>query len=132
MVKIENKIHDHEHTAMYSSDDNDAKYSRGGEFLENMMSDNILEFSRRWMSLGDIYDVIGDINEFYSFNDYTGKGLNTTIYDAIYPVSKDAMIPAIENINYNSNMSNAITFINTLDEDTKTKLQEEIRKDALL
>ena len=75
---------------------------------------------------------VNDINEFYSFNEYTGKGLNTPIYDAIYPVKKGSMIPAIEEINYNSKMSNAITFINSLDEETKKRLQEEIRKDALL
>ena len=33
-----------EHPDMFASDDSDAKYSRGGEFLENLMSGNPLEF----------------------------------------------------------------------------------------
>lgn len=45
----------------------DHQYSRGGEFIENMVTDNIIEFCKRWFNLGGIEDVLNDIGE---YNDY--------------------------------------------------------------
>ena len=41
------------------------KYSRGGEFIENMVTDNIIEFCKRWFHLAGFNEILEDINEFY-------------------------------------------------------------------
>ena len=64
-LEINEQISYMEHPDMYTSDEDDVKYCRAGEFLENMMSDNILEFSKRWLHLGDVKDVISDMVEFF-------------------------------------------------------------------
>lgn len=119
-----------EHPDMYSSDDNDAKYSRGGEFLENLMSGNPLEFGRRWLGLGDVYDVIKDMKEFYKFNQTIGKPIDFTLKDAIY-FAKDKMIKAIE---YNDKYMapSMIIFDYALDQKSKEELLDGIKKGALL
>ena len=119
-----------EHPDMYSSDDNPAKYSRGGEFLENLMSGNPLEFGRRWLGLGDVYQVLDDIREFYKFNKYSGKPIDFTMKDAIY-YTKSKNIKAVQF--YDKYMTPAfITFENTLDSESKEKLIEKIKEGALL
>lgn len=119
-----------EHPDMYSSDDNPAKYSRGGEFLENLMSGNPLEFGRRWLGLGDVYQVLDDIREFYKFNKYNGKPIDFTVKDAIY-YTKSKSIKAVQF--YDKYMTPAfITFENTLDSESKEKLIEKIKEGALL
>ena len=119
-----------EHPDMYSSDDNDAKYSRGGEFLENLMSGNPLEFGRRWLGLGDVYEVIEDMKEFYKFNQYNGKPVDFTFKDAIY-FTKDKKIKAIE---YGDKyMAPAIIMFDySLDQKSKEELLAGIKKGALL
>lgn len=100
-----------EHPDMYSSDDSVAKYSRGGEFLENYMCDCPMEFGKRWMGLGDINDVIKDLEEFYRFNGYCGKPLDTDPNAAVWfaPKSKDVGTPAIE-FNVYSTPTPVLTF----------------------
>ena len=115
---------------MYSSGDDDAKYSRGGEFLENLMSANPLEFGRRWLGLGDIYQVLDDLREFYKFNKYNGKPIDFTIRDAIY-YTKTKGIQAVEF--HDKYMAPAfITFENTLDNQCKEDLISKIKEGALL
>ena len=119
-----------EHPDMYSSGDDDAKYSRGGEFLENLMSANPLEFGRRWLGLGDIYQVLDDLREFYKFNKYNGKPIDFTIRDAIY-YTKTKSIQAVEF--HDKYMAPAfITFENTLDNQCKEDLISKIKEGALL
>ena len=65
-----------EHPDMYSSGDEVAKYSRGGEFLENMISGNVMEFCRRWMQLGDINQCMDDIREYFKYNPSYGRGID--------------------------------------------------------
>lgn len=48
------------------------KYSRGGEFIENMVTDNFIEFCARWFHLADFEEILHDIDEFYLR--YTGIG----------------------------------------------------------
>lgn len=67
-LEINEVISYNEHPDMYTSDEDDVKYSRAGEFLENMMSGNILEFSKRWLHLGDVKEVLVDMLEYFEFN----------------------------------------------------------------
>lgn len=119
-----------EHPDMFSSGDDDAKYSRGGEFLENLMSGNPLEFGRRWLGLGDIYQVLDDLREFYKFNKYNGKRIDSTIRDAIY-FTKTKGIQAVEFCDKYGTPA-AIAFENTLDTQYKEDLISKIKEGALL
>lgn len=118
-----------EHQDMFTNDDEEAKYSRGGEFLENLMSSNILEFCWRWMNLGDIFDVISDIEEFYSFNSYNGPSINDSINTGIYNI-KDKYIQGIISNNYR--ITSGIIFDNDLDKSNNDSLIKEIKKGAIL
>lgn len=40
------------------------KYSRSGEFAENLVSDNIIEFCKRWLGLGGIKEILNDMIEY--------------------------------------------------------------------
>ena len=46
------------------------KYSRGGEFIENMMTDNCIEFAKRWLHLAGINEFIEDMKEYESNIDH--------------------------------------------------------------
>ena len=118
-----------EHQDMFTNDDEEAKYSRGGEFLENFMSSNILEFCWRWMNLGDIFDVISDIKEFYSYNSYNGPSIDDPINITTYQV-KSKYTDAIISNNYG--YYPAIISDQDLDNSTNVNLIEEIKKGAIL
>lgn len=127
---IPEQIHDQEHSTMYTSDEDSANYSRGGEFLDNMMSGNILEFCRRWLGLGDIYDVISDIGEYFNFNKYYGKPMNWNPRSVMYEVRDDSMIDVFIPNNY----SEQPVFIsdNVLDSGYKENLLEEVKKNGII
>lgn len=59
-IDIDEKVYENEN--VYCLD----KYSRGGEFIENMVSDNIIEFCRRWLGLAGIMEFIEDMKEYES------------------------------------------------------------------
>lgn len=119
-----------EHPDMYSSDDETAKYSRGGEFLENMMSGNPLEFGRRWLGLGDVYQVLEDLKEFFEHNRYYGKPVDYDFRDTVYFVrSKDIDVITIDDRYQNGNI---LEFNNKLSKEESDRLVEEIGKGALL
>lgn len=59
-----------EHPDMFSSSEEEANYSRSGEFLENMMSDNHIEFCKRWLHLGDFKDIMNDARELFETQEY--------------------------------------------------------------
>lgn len=58
-IDIPNKVYENENAYM------NEKYSRGGEFIENMVTDNIIEFCKRWFHLAGINELLEDIEEFY-------------------------------------------------------------------
>lgn len=61
-IEIDHKVYENEN--VYNVDPE--KYSRGGEFLDNFVTDNIIEFSKRWLHLAGFKEILYDINEFYS------------------------------------------------------------------
>ena len=137
MIKIPRKVHAFEHPDMYSSEEfidgkeqeAPAKYSRGGEFLENYMSGNPLEFGRRWFHLGDIYDVIYDIGEFFDYNMYTDKGIDWNRYEAMYEKS-DKLIPAFNELPYGG--IPAMVPLDGIPNDVKEGLIKKIKEDNLI
>jgi hypothetical protein len=63
-IIIPEKVYEFENP--YGIDEN--LYSRGGEFAENLITGNIIEFCRRWMAFAGIMEFIQDINEFYNMD----------------------------------------------------------------
>ena len=53
-------------------------YSRSGEFIENKVTDNIIEFAHRWFHLGSVQDLIKAVDERVASNDMN--------YNIKYPV----------------------------------------------
>lgn len=65
------------------------KYSRGGEFIENLVTDSIIDFCHRWFHLANVEEAISDIDEY--FEQYSiGKYSNlSSVFSPILPaVSK--------------------------------------------
>lgn len=57
-VIIDQKVH------KYENPYHDDKYDRGGQFMEDLITENSLEFGKRWLSLGGVHDLIEDIKEY--------------------------------------------------------------------
>lgn len=52
---------------MYCKSEEDReKYSRSGEFIENMVTDNEIEFCKRWFHLAGFNELLEDANEFFA------------------------------------------------------------------
>lgn len=130
-IEIKDKIHDQEHRYMYESDDiSDSRYNRAGEFLENYMSGNVLEFCKRWMHLGDVYDVISDIEEYHNQYQYYGKPLDWNDKELIY-FNNGSMQNGIQFKQY-SGPDQGIIFTDKLDPEEMKRLREEVKKGAIL
>ena len=41
------------------------KYSRAGEFIENLVTDNEIEFCKRWFHLAGFNELLEDANEYF-------------------------------------------------------------------
>ena len=63
---IDHKVYDNENH--YNVEEE--KYSRGGEFLENFNTDNIMEFAKRWLHLANYEELLDDIDEYYNQYNY--------------------------------------------------------------
>lgn len=94
------------------------KYSRGGEFIENMVTDNVIEFCHRWFNLAGISEMIEDINEYsniyYKYGGryelpkmIDGKAIQSPIYD----LPKSGIEPAVI---VQNGVPNAIVFFGDL------------------
>jgi DNA polymerase elongation subunit (family B) len=61
-ILIPDKIHDLENPY------HDSKYDRGGQFIEDLVTGNTLEFGKRWLHLASIREMMDDINEYFTQN----------------------------------------------------------------
>jgi len=137
--ELDEKISYNEHEDMYQSenpDDEDAqfaKYSRGGEFFENMISNNYIEFCKRWLHLGDFKEVVSDIRELFDgVNHQYDVPIDLKPNDVIY-FSREEMFNVIEEIDYSyaEGVHNAIFFYDSLPEPAENIISD-IRKDAFV
>lgn len=62
-IKYE-RVYEHENAFKYE------KQSRGGEFIENMVSDNNIEFCHRWLHLAGFKEILEDMSEYYIQNSF--------------------------------------------------------------
>ena len=60
-IVIDEKVYENEN--MYNVEKE--KYSRGGEFIENMVTDNEIEFCKRWFHLAGFNELLEDANEYF-------------------------------------------------------------------
>jgi hypothetical protein len=122
-----------EHRDMFETEEDEGiKYVRGGEFIDNLITGNILEFCRRWLGLGDIYDVLDDITEYYNYNAYYGMRLNG-YNDGVY-FTKESKLEGLtffDNMEYNSSRQ-GLYFYNGMERYNKQEMIETIRLGALL
>ena len=65
------------------------KYSRSGEFIENMVVDNHIEFCHRWFKLANFEEMIDDIDEFF---DDVGIGRFSNLVNSGYGLYDDGGI----------------------------------------
>lgn len=72
------------------------RYERGGEFIENLITDNDIEFFSRWFHLAGYLEIIADIDEFFG-TEY-GK------YSELYHDVKSPILPT------KSTTTQAVTF----------------------
>lgn len=60
-IEIPNKVYANENAFNIEKE----KYSRGGEFIENLVTDNMIEYCHRWFHLANIEEFLSDMDEFY-------------------------------------------------------------------
>ena len=90
-IEINTKVYNNENTYNIPEE----KYSRGGEFIENMVTDNVIEYCHRWFHLSNIEQMLDDIDEFYGnrcgskFSNLitAGYGNGSPIISAVIPTS---------------------------------------------
>ena len=56
-IEIPHKIYKNENSY------NIEGYSRSGEFIENKVTDNVIEFCHRWFHLGSIMDLVNEVED---------------------------------------------------------------------
>lgn len=132
-IVIEDKVYKNENYYHIEEE----KYSRGGEFIENMVTDNMLEFCSRWFHLGNISEVLFDMDEYYSQK--TGLGLYSNLvaagfadvnssnfsYSPILPTSGKAECP----VEFNApKVSSPVEFFNPRDQKQNYEILYKERK----
>jgi DNA polymerase elongation subunit (family B) len=64
-IEIPDKVYENEN--QYCKSEEDAqKYSRSGEFIENMVTDNEIEFCKRWFHLAGFNELLKDADEYFA------------------------------------------------------------------
>lgn len=79
---IEEQIHDKENKF------GETKYNRGGAYIEDIQSQNYLEFGSRWLHLATYSELIEDINEFFTTEMAPNNSLVFTDEGLIDPIIK--------------------------------------------
>ena len=66
-IIIDEKVYNNENVY------DDPRYQRGGEFIENFVTDNIIEFCKRWLHFAGVKEILEDMKEFFNSR-YFGSG----------------------------------------------------------
>lgn len=88
-IVIDEKVYEYENR--YCDD----KYTRGGEFIENLVCDNILEFSSRWLQLASFSEMLNDIKEYYTIKFNTMYGYKYLYNDCVYENGRYIISPFV-------------------------------------
>ena len=106
-IEIDEKVYPGENAYKYEL------YSRGGEFIENMVTDNHIEFCHRWFGLASVEEFINDMDEYYM-----NRGLGK--YSEIDMKTNMALVPTngkvqVAMVRTNSKVNPAVIFVNGRD-----------------
>ena len=71
-ILINDKVHKYENP--YHNED----YDRGGQFIEDLVTGNSLEFGKRWFNFAGFREMLEDIDEYYQMNIPI---INNRVYD---------------------------------------------------
>lgn len=89
-IIVPEKVYDHEN--VYGTDPE--RYSRGGEFIENMVTDNHIEFCHRWFKLANVEEMLEDIDEFFNplgYGKFSEILNDNTVYHPIKPSASNVI-----------------------------------------
>ena len=89
-ITIPNKVHKKENNFFNKF------YDRGGAYIEDLMSENYIEFSHRWLGLANVKEMIDDLKEYftnYPFVNMTDLNeINHPVYTPIKFVDKEKFV----------------------------------------
>ena len=101
---------------------NNPKYSRGGEFIENMVTDNHIEFCKRWFHLAGFKEILQDMQEYYQkfYVSYSSYGRYEPYYIndnklIVVPVRDMGTKKAIKPIRFSDKPYKPLHFLNERD-----------------
>lgn len=132
-IIIDKDISELEHHDMYTSQDEEtdiSRYSRGGEFLENLMTGNMIMFFNKWFKLATFTELLSDMEELIPQN----KNIDSNVRNAIV-FSTVGYKDAIQFVDkyYNPDRFNeTIRFIDKLNSKEKENLINKIKENVLL
>jgi len=86
-IEIENRIHMKENPYM------DEKYNRGADFLDNLATDNYIEFANRWFGLASFQQILDDIDEFFKSDFGVYREIANDPFSPIIPTSSKIIEP---------------------------------------
>ena len=66
-IEIENQVYDKENPFEYD------KYCRGAQFLQDLYSDNYIEFAERWFHLAGFKEMLEDMDEYFKTHTPIGE-----------------------------------------------------------
>jgi hypothetical protein len=101
-VVINDKVYDNENCY------NDEHYTRGGEFIENLVTDNSISFCHRWLHLANFKEMLEDIDEYYGLD--LGKYRELVLNNS--PILPMKNLDTIMDYSPNDKPQKAISFIN--------------------
>lgn len=130
--ELNEQISYNEHPTMYSSEEETFNYSRAGEFMENMISGNHLEFCKRWLHLGDFKEVVSDMREYFTTIKRPEVPIDLEPTDLVY-FGRDDNIDLIkyQDQSYSSSVNNIVSFYNNFNA-SKEELISNIGKKAFV
>ena len=99
-IEIPLKVYPHENAYQIQG------YSRSGEFIENLVTDNLIEFFKRWFNLAGIIEMLRDVNEYFSgygFGDF--QYIMNNLYYPVMPVEKTYNNIPVTFVNTNNGVS---------------------------
>lgn len=89
-ITIPHKIHKKENT------NHNEFYDRGGAYIEDLMSQNYIEFSHRWLNLANVNEMIEDLKEYFErkpfYNMSSIDEINHPVLTPIQFVDKDKYV----------------------------------------
>ena len=131
-IIIDKQVSELEHQDMYTSQDEEedmTRYSRGGEFLENLMTDNMISFFHKWFKLATFKELLDDMRELIPNVEYGSNNRNAINFGTVRVLEAISFIDK----NYDVNRAReAIRFMDTIPIEKKESLIEQVKEKALL